>query len=62
MPNGLKKEPAPPNHISGGKVRREEHENLELHNWHESHHRVHRKQGTHVLSVRVLVNRSQRLF
>ena len=31
---------------------------LDLHNWHESHHKVHRKQGTHLPSAKVLVKRN----
>ena len=30
---------------------------LDLHNWHESHHKVHRKQGTHLPSAKVLVKK-----
>ena len=32
-----------------------------LHNWHESHHRVHRKQGIHPLSAHVSVNKNTSL-
>ena len=68
VPDGLKKEPAHGTaRVVGQSGVRSSRTNApnsarqecpELHHWHESHPKVHRKQGAHVLSVCVLVDRN----